>query len=308
MGMTQPELGPRAGKVDWSSREDLKLGIREEAEFFGPHDLKLFGCRHTPMGEVIGGLVICCPLHAEFQRNYRREVVAARSLASAGIAVQRFHYRGQGNSEGSSEGATFESMLEDTLAAVERLRTATGVAGIAFAGTRLGALIASAAASEFQGAPLVVWEPVAHAKRYFNDIFRARSIGDYRGGTDRSGHESPKSELLLNGSIDVLGYGIDLPFYESVRRRSMVEELGDSPRPVLICQIGRAATIRTAHTRLASQLQDKGFGVDTEGVIGEETWWFANDPTQARKSLVNKALAEATTGWLSRLFLSEVAA
>jgi pimeloyl-ACP methyl ester carboxylesterase len=282
--------------AEWSTRVDDQRGIREELEFFGPGPSKLFGCLHAPLHRPLGGLVVCCPLHAEFLKNYRREVDLARSLAGRGIAVQRFHYRGTGNSEGEAEEATFDTMCEDVMFAAERLMDKTGVTNLAFLGTRWGGLTAAAVARRFDGVPLALWEPVTDPRRNFTQIYRAALIPELKEGGARALEEPPIRQLERNGSLDILGYSIYWSQYERAVEQSLEGLLGEDPRPILFVQISRRDELRGEYARLQARLKESGFSITNRIVAGGETWWFASEPSQA--ALLSDALIDATTQWV----------
>src|SRR3712207_4346225 len=86
---------------------------RDVIEFFGSPGEQMLATTHMPLGTPLGGVVICSSLRAEFETNYRREILLGRALADRGIAVHRFQYRGTGNSDGDARDVTFESMQLD---------------------------------------------------------------------------------------------------------------------------------------------------------------------------------------------------
>src|SRR4030095_10291544 len=129
-----------------------------------------------PAHGASAGVLICPALHSDFERAYRMDVLLSRALSAHGYAVHRFHYRGHGNSEGVASEVTFETMREDALAAAQRLRRVAKVEPRAFVGTRWGALVAASAASEHDGAPLVLWEPTMQAARYLRAGGRERAV------------------------------------------------------------------------------------------------------------------------------------
>lgn len=75
---------------------------------------------------------------------------------------------------------TFGSMLADTLLAVEFLGTKSEVDSLAFLGTRLSALVTSAAANGFDRGPVGLWEPAQDREDYFCEVSRAASIRDLK--------------------------------------------------------------------------------------------------------------------------------
>jgi hypothetical protein len=283
-------------------RVDTRAGVREEVVSFGPDGQRMFACTHLPLTKPTGGVVICSPLHAEFLHNYRKEVMLARSLATSGLAVQRFHYRGTGNSDSGTEDLTFESMLADTLAAVDFLGTRCEADGLAFLGTRLSALVASAAAKGFDRAPVALWEPVLDPEDYFREVFRAASIRDLKRElkndvpTGQSNRASAH-QLERNGSVDVLGYEVHRNLYRSFLARRFPDELGEKRRDVLLVQLDRKQELSGDYSNLQRTLQSKGFSVEARAIWANEHWWFSGNPSHSASTL--RTVVGATAGWLN---------
>jgi hypothetical protein len=251
-----------------------------------------------PSGVPIGGVVICSSLQAEFLRNYRREVLLARRLAAAGFVVQRFHYRGTGNSDGETRDVTFESMVSDALVVAEQTRRTSGA--VAFVGTRVGTLVAAAAAARLDGVPLALWEPVLDTEGYFRDAFRGGRIHELKKGVrGPRTREDQIEELRRTGSIDVLGYSIDLPLYESALGRTLEIEAGDRSRPVLLVEVSRREELPSEHAALVRRWEERGFAVTTHVVTAAiEPWWFVGGRTQDEEHSIATELVATTTDWL----------
>lgn len=293
---------------DGSERVDPDTGVREILEFFGPAGGKMFGCTYVPAVRPTAGVVVCCPLLAEFLRNYRKEVTLARSLSAAGFAVQRFHYRGSGNSDGEQHALTFESMHEDSVTAAEHLVERTGVQQLLFLGVRFGALVAAAAARGWEDAALILWEPALQGRRYFREVFRARRIRDLKeGDTTPAPPGRPEQELAVAGVVDVLGYSVTAPLYRSAVARSLLDELGTRVRPVLLVQMGQSAELRRDYQAFVDELCGRGFVVDVELFDKDVPWWFTPNVWRADDTPETAhALARLTTDWVVRRARSEV--
>lgn len=277
-----------------ATRTDATRGIRETVEFFGPPSARLAGTTHLPVTSAASGLVMCPSLCSDFLRNYRREVVLARDLAAQGVGVQRFHYLGTGNSDGESTDITFSSMCDDARSATRRLAEATD-GRLAFMGTRLGALVAAAVALEHPGAPLVLLDPVLDPALFFREGFRARMASGAKHGSQRAITTAELlAELQRSGTIDVLGHAVDRQLYETTCTRSLVQELGDSPRSLLLVQFGSKDGLRPPYQALVDDLLARDFAVETE-IVGElMAWWFLDEQTGP----VQNALA-GVAAWLS---------
>lgn len=263
----------------------------------------MLGFTHIPVEmPTIGGVVICSSLHADFLQNYRKEVLLSRGLAARGFAVQRFQYRGSGNSEGSSDEITFESLCDDALAAAERLKREANVTELAFVGTRFGALVAAAAACS-STAPLVFWEPVLRASVYFKEAFRARMIRELKQGAVAAPSIAPLlEELRSKGSVDVLGYTIHRSLYDSAAEKVLTEVLGARPRPVLLVQISRGTELRSDFASTVGAWTAGGSSVETRVVAQDQAWWFVGDDWRPEEDRAGTAdLLSSTSDWLVRM-------
>jgi len=278
---------------------DAATGVREEVAFFGGPQ-RLFGVMYRPP-EPLVGVVICSPIHAELLRNYRREVLLARRLARSGYAVQRFHYRGAGNSEGEPADLTFESLCEDVETATARLVEQTGVERLVFVGTRLGAAVGATAARSSGAVAMAAWAPVTNAERYFREIFRGHLLSGLKPGADGE-ERKPQQELRETGMVDVLGYPVDRSLHESVVSRRLIDDLAGAPRRVLLVRIGGTKTPSRDHEALMARWRDAGVAVETYELPGGEPWWFGMPPETAGDDGDRAAeLVEVTTEWMLRI-------
>ena len=263
-------------------RVDEQRRFREVIEFFGEGRERLAGCTHIPLDPPVAGLVVCPPLFNEYLKNYRREVDLSRALAARGVAVQRFSYRGAGNSDGAPEDMTFESLCADAQTATRRLTEATGVARVAFAGTRFGALVAATVAARCEGAAVVFLEPVLAADRFFAEGLRAKNSAQMMqppGGGSADGALPSQQHFVefmkSTGAIDVVGYTLGYGLYGSSSGRTLVDELGSSPRPVLVVRLGAGGPPGRDLENAEATWRRDGFDVHVESAGGRELWWFA---------------------------------
>ncbi len=268
-------------------------GGTEEVEFFGDRGL-LFGSRHVPAGPIRGGLVVCPPILADFGANYQREVRLGRRLASDGIVVQRFHPRGAGQSDGDAVDLTLDSMIEDTWAAVVRLRERFPLETVAVLGTRFGALAALAVAAELADAPVVLWEPTTDPRRYLREGLRARSVHQFKAGTTgATDPEDPEAELARRGFIDLLGAPVGRQLFDTPADRDLATLMGERPRPVLLVQLDQREELRDDYRNLVDRWTAQGFSVTARCCPSEETWWFVHD-----RLAPMTAILDTTADWL----------
>ena len=270
--------------------------VLEEATLIGPAARRMFTVLHLPASRLIGGVVICSPLHAEFAHNYRREVLIARDLAMHGVAVQRFHYVGTGNSDGDSDALTWESMQRDAHVASDLLRDRTSVEMLSFLGTRMGAFAAVGAAARFPGSPLALWEPCLDAAGYFRDIVRHAVIRDVAQSASSAGTSRPSFDDIEQGSADILGYSVGAPLYASFAGRHLRDELATDPRELLLIQLDRNDRMRAGFADLIHDRIANRHPTEARAVRTNESWWFLGDPADSRRP--TKAVVDATSRWL----------
>ncbi len=278
-------------------------GASEDFHFFGPGSSKMFGCLHSPRGQARAGVVICSPLDLEAPKSYRREVLLARSLMAHGFAVQRFHYRGAGNSDGDSRDATTDTMRDDVLAAAEWLKEKANVTKLAFLGARWGAVVAAGAAARCEMAPLALWEPVIDGARYFREVLRWRLIRDMRQSSPPPSGRERVEELRQAGFVDVLGYRIDHALYQSAVQRNLATELGQVPRSLLLVQISGNSALLSEYRDLLARCKERGFSVESQVVDESVSWGFFDQRLGADEERpATQKLLRVTRDWLRRQF------
>jgi alpha/beta superfamily hydrolase len=276
-------------------------GSRERAEFRGEPGSRVFTYVHLPSHAPRAAAVICSPLHGEFAKNYRREVMLARAFAKEGIAALRFHYRCTGNSDGDGEDLSFDSMREDALAGVEQLQVEAPGVPLFVVGTRWSALVAASTAERHPEARVVLWEPLLESARFFKDAFRSRLVREVRRGVhDPASGRDLEDRLRSGEAVDVVAHRIEPRLYASSVDRSLEAELGETPRRVLAIQIGPTGSVRPDLVRLVDRWREAGLRVDVEGIRGDETWWFVDEQyVDETVRTVTGELIEKTVTWIS---------
>lgn len=287
--------------VPVATRIDAVTGTTERAELRGREGDRIYSFAYSPGSHPRGVVLICPPLHAEFTRNYRREVLLARRLVVEGFSVERFHYRHTGNSDGDGGALTFDSMREDVLECAEHVLAQAPDAPFFLVGTRLGALIAASAGAGKPEWGLVAWEPVLDVSRFFKDAFRTRLVHERKSGVEQPATSAELNRRLHSGqSVDVVGHTIDRGLFESLGGRTMDGELGTSPRTLLVLQIGASAATRPDLAAGADRWRAAGMHVDVQTVQGDEAWWLIDDRwhDEGKRPMTNR-LIELTTAWIT---------
>lgn len=273
--------------------------VIEDAGFLVRPEGSLFVVVHRPADGAISGLLtVCGSLFAEQHTDYRREVRLARTLASAGVAVARFHYRGVGNSgPGSASLDAFSRDAGDVTLAVAR---AASLSRIAFLGVGMGSLIAARALRDHPDAPLLLWKPVLDGTKFFRDFFRARSVAATRiGGVRPVPTEDLLARLVRQGQIDVMGFTFAASLYQSLNGSHLAQMFPPYPRSILVQPFrgGRAAGLE----QLVADWKKSGSRVDLEPVKLAEDPWFIPDGAEVAASILatEEQLITRVRDWLT---------
>lgn len=274
-----------------ATRIDPTDGTAEELFYFGGAP-QMFGSMHLPAGDVRACVVMCSSTHAELLKSYQLEVRAARALARRGIAVHRFHYRGEGNSDGDISNLTLPAMVAATSEATDRLVHRTGNSTLAYIGVRMGAFPVVTAAQRSQRAPIVLWDPVVDTDRFMRDALRSHAIAALKGEAKPEKTSQTIERLEREGSIDLLGYEFTWGFYKSIRARMLTEQAPVGSK-VLLVPFGSST-----NTTLIDAWSAEGVEVSTAEGTEREAWWLDEQATRDRQNR-GSVLAELTSTWLS---------
>lgn len=273
-----------------ASRRDPSTDIIEEVAYFGDPP-RMLGWTHIPPGDVLGGVVVCSSTHAELLKAYHVEVQLARELAAKGIAVQRFHYRGDGNSEGSPADLTLTTMVADAMEAQERLTERLAIDRLSFVGVRLGAFPATALSEMTPGSSLVLWDPVRDADTFFQEAIRSHAISAIKGEGRPESVEEALQRLEAEGSIELLGYEITSAFHKSMAGKTLVN-LTPKGGSVFLVPFGS-----TDLTSLAEGWSEKGVEVTHFDGTAREAWWLDEQASVDRHQR-SSVLVLGSAAWL----------
>jgi hypothetical protein len=261
-------------------RSDPMTSTREVAGFLDAASQpdRLFVSLALPAAEPRACVVISSSLFAESARNYRREVILARALAARGIASLRYHYRGTGYSDGDPAALSFGSMCADATTAFAELRRRSPGVPTGFVGTRLGALVAAAAARDEPSAPILLWDPIATAATFFQDAIKASRAGGMIAlrqlGTSSAGGD----DGWAGGSLDSVGYRLPLGLRTSLEGVSLADCVGPAARPILIVTVVPSYE-PTPQAETAAELlrASTASSVDLRRIEGRLSWWTSRD-------------------------------
>ncbi len=217
--------------------------LNEEPFFFELGNDRLFAVLHLPATETARhGLVLCHALAEEKLWSHRVLVSLARELARRGMAVLRFDFRGEGDSDLDFEQTGIDSRIDDAVRAAEvLLERQPALAGVSFLGHRLGGAIAAAAAARLRARTLalVVWDPLPSGRDYVMSLLRANLAAQVviEGKVTHTREELMRS-LEAGETVLIDGYGIGAPLYPELVAMNwpgMLDRL-DCPTLVVECE------------------------------------------------------------------------
>ena len=194
--------------------------MNETPFFFSVESHRVFAVLHRPVaGPARCGVVLCSALAEEKLWSHRVYVNAARDLAKAGVAVLRFDYRGEGESDLEFEDTGFETRAADALGAADvLLENEPGLPGFFLLGHRLGCAPAAMAASRSgdRALGLIAWDPVASGSGFLMQWLRSVLAADLA----QTGTAATRADLLKQldaGKVVVAdGYGIGASLYRDL--------------------------------------------------------------------------------------------
>ena len=194
--------------------------MNETPFFFSVGAHRVFAVLHRPVAEPLRcGLVLCSAVAEEKLWSHRVYVNAARELAKGGIAVLRFDYRGEGDSDLEFEDGGLETRAADALRAAEVLReTEPRLTGCFFLGHRLGCAPAAMAASRsgHRALGLVAWDPVVSGSAYLMQWLRSVLAAEFAQTGTAPSRTSLLEQLDAGETVVADGYGIGSSLYRDL--------------------------------------------------------------------------------------------
>ena len=251
---------------------------------------------HLPARPALAAVVVCAPLFREASENYRAELLLADALVARGIAVQRFDYRGYGNSPGDATDLTLGSAEEDCVLAGARLCQRAGTETIGVVGTRWGALVAAGAAVALGAQAVVFWEAKPDGRGYVDELVRTWSFNDlWNNRRQPSGYYQQR--LSAGHPFDVLGWRVAPRLVGSTVGESVAGRLTRSIPARVVHGRGRHADAE----RLTADLESIGCDVVASVLTERVLWWVGTNrllrPEDPRSPL--ELEADATADWLA---------
>jgi len=280
------------GQVTGSPRAAL------EPFFFESGGRPLYGVYYPPTVAPTRAtaLVTCHSFGLEHTVPARMLGLAARRAAMLGYPALVYHSRGHGDSAGDFAELTFETMVEDALAAAAQVAARSGARSIVWLGVRFGALVAAAASQRMPTTALALWEPAHRGNAFFRQLLRGLLFAQVaRGHNSGATVDQLITRIEQEGKADVHASYIHAKFYRSAVEVSLAALLDGWRGPTLLTQIQQRLNLAAEHSGLVKALESAGARVTVANIRDDPGWQFW------RPVWTSPALLDATGGWLNEL-------
>ncbi|NLW50041.1 MAG: alpha/beta fold hydrolase [Candidatus Brocadiaceae bacterium] len=237
---------------------------------------RLVGMLHRPPGPASApGVVFCHAFGEERKSSALAMARLARAVAATGRPVLRFDYYGCGDSEGAFIESDAATRLDDVRAAVRFLQHAGGREEFLLLGLRLGGTLAARAAEEAAGcAGLVLVEPVADGRAYFDGLTRRSLV---RGMLTRGSGGAPEGgahrEAAGEGDVlDLDGFAMRPAAARSLGALGIRSGEVAFGGPVLVCQVHFRDAARPDMEGVCAAYRTAGAAVTFERLVLPPFW------------------------------------
>lgn len=216
---------------------------------------RIYGIIHRPInvGGTTAAVVICHGFGGNKCGKHRLYVRVANALASLGVTVLRFDYRGSGDSDGEFTEMELESQVSDIIAAVRFLQNKPDIDEnrIALLGRSLGGAMAVLAAAELkQIKALALWAPVFSASQWKQAWAEAQKSGG--------------SEILDEEYVAFEGQLTNLAFVHQFFAMDLTKVLPKIDHlPFLHFHGGKDAMVNTHHAEMYENQRKEAKGEST---------------------------------------------
>lgn len=264
-----------------------------QALYFNSGEHRLFGWLHHSLNDLKAdfGVVVCQPFGYEAICAHRGMRAFAEAIAAAGMPALRFDYLGTGDSpEIDPQADQLRIWTQDVLAAAEELRSRTGVRRVCLLGFRLGALLATLAASQGNTiSALVAVAPIITGRRYLRELRTTRMAASL--GLDHSEPPVDKQDALVGG-MEVSGFAFSAATLAALAKVDL-STLQSPPLPQMLVIDGVTAPAPGGRAQ-SPEVQGRATRVALPGLIE-----MLMTPPQF--ALVPKEVIAGTLDWLLKL-------
>ena len=271
---------------------------RPQPLFFMSDGRPLYGLYCAPTTPRVDAPVLigCNSVAIEHNATSRMLALLTREAAAVGYPALVYHSRGHGDSSGDVADVSFETLVEDALAAADEACRRSGATRVIWLGVRFGCLIAAEAARRRPGTALALWEPLHRGADYFRQLARGILFAAVaRGERPNKTANDLLDEVDREGRVQVYGAYLYHKFYDSGRRAELAKSLEQWSGPTQLAQIQPRLTLAPTNAALAASLVARGAKVHVTRIGDEPGWQISGLPW------TSPALLTETGVWLNAL-------
>jgi len=269
--------------------------------FFSSNSRPIYALFCSPIADSVNPsvLVACHSFGPEHAVANRVLALGVRCAAIHGYPAMSYHARGHGDSGGDPSELTFESLVEDALAAADHARELSGASRVVWLGLRIGGLIAAEAASRCAAtAAIALWEPIHRGSDYFRELVRGLMFSAVAQGMKPEGTVSSVLDRVeREGSAEILAWRLESKFYLSARDTDLSNSMAKWAGPTLLAQIQPRRSFSAQNASLIAALQGRGANVTSVRISEEPGWQFP----MWRQPWTSSELLDETGAWLDAL-------
>jgi pimeloyl-ACP methyl ester carboxylesterase len=275
--------------------------VASEPLFFVSADCPLYGmyCPPALVRDDSPALVACHGVGLEHAVTSRVVAQAVRQAAAIGYPAFLYHSRGHGDSAGDFADVTFDSLVEDALAAARQVRKLSGARRILWLGLRVGGMVAASAATRTpECAGLVLWEPVTKGSDYFRQLIRGLLFSAVARG-EKSGKtvDQVLKEVEQEGQTDIHACHLHAKFYLAMRDLELANILESWAGPTFLAQVQARLNLSPANQALVAALEQRGAQVKVMKISEDPGWQFL----MWGQPWSSAVLLQSTGSWLNEL-------
>jgi alpha-beta hydrolase superfamily lysophospholipase len=261
--------------------------------YFKSGENHLFAWLHRPSTPLESklGVVICSPFGYESICAHRSVREFAEAIAAVGIPALRFDYIGTGDSAEIDENADHLKLwTRDVISAVRELRHRTGIDRVCLLGIRLGALLATLAATECRMVDsLILVGPIVSGRRYVRELRMTQLAGvALTGGSDDPEANRANPQVLETG-----GFCLPAATLQSLTLVDLQAAAAPAVRSILILDNDKLPSAK----RWAESLSNSGIELEYKNLSG----LIEMTMTAPQFAMVPRAMIDATRQWLATI-------
>jgi exosortase A-associated hydrolase 2 len=237
--------------------------------------------------------VIVSSFAEEMNRCRYMQNLLAQALTEQGYSLLIVDPYGTGDSAGEFADADWQQWVRDILTAADYAEK-LGYENVSLLAIRLGALLATAAATQINNLKRIVfWQPVVSGKTTLNQFLRLKIAASINRDEDAGTTAQLENEIREGKSIQVAGYDMSPGLFEGIHAADLESAFHLTDIPIAWFTILASSERKTPRSDIKSIESWRSNGADIQhfNIIGPAFW-------QAHERTLAPDLIPATLGYI----------